>query len=80
VRKTLCAVLAVAVLGISACGNSAGNTSNNSDQPPLRIVMTSSVTSAGVGANDRTAIMAAKAAIETVNAAGGVLGLFSAPT
>jgi len=74
VRKTLGAALAVAALAISACSSSGSGGGDKADQPPLRIVMTSSITSAGVGANDKTAIMAAKAAVATINAAGGVLG------
>ncbi len=78
-RKTpgaaVVSALAVAVLGLSACGNPNGsNTSTSSDQPPLRIVITSSLSTSGVSANDQTAISAAKAAVATVNAAGGVLG------
>jgi branched-chain amino acid transport system substrate-binding protein len=77
-RKTpgaaVASALAVAVLGLSACGNSSDNSSNSSDQPPLRMVITSSLSTSGVSANDKTAISAAKAAVATVNAAGGVLG------
>jgi len=78
-RKTpgaaLVSAMAVAVLGLSACGNSSGNNTNSSsDQPPLRIVITSSLSTSGVSANDQTALLAAKAAVATINAAGGVLG------
>jgi branched-chain amino acid transport system substrate-binding protein len=77
-RKTPGAVLvaatAVAVLGLSACASSGADNSSSADQPPLRIVITSSLSTSGVSANDQTAISAAKAAVATVNAAGGVLG------
>ena len=72
-RKSLGAALAVVALGVAACSSSGGD-STQSGSAPLRIIMTSSVTEPGVGANDQTAIMAAKAAVQTINAAGGVLG------